>query len=203
MTQKIGIIGAGNIGRGLATHLSKTDHEVMITNTRGVDSLKDLVLSIGGSLIAAEFKETLEQSDVLFIAVPWVNVPDVAKELAMYKDKLIIDATNNIVSVAPFQLADLSGRSTGEYISLLFPTHRVVKAFNTLGAAILALPQKSTRGNTVIFLSGDNTEAKKQTAEIAIAMGFAPIDIGTFKEGGKLQDVGGALSGLELLKVLR
>ena len=201
MSYTIGIIGSGNIGRGLATHLSKTNHQVMLVNSRGAESLEDLVASIGGSLKAGELKETIQQSDIIFIAVPWTSLTNLAKEFTGYEGKIVVDATNNIVSVSPFRLADLGGKSTGEFVSDLLPAQKVVKAFNTLSAATLAQPTKSSDGTTVIVISGDDIAAKKQVATIAEAMGFAPIDIGTFKEAGKLQDVGGPLSGIELIKV--
>jgi len=201
MSYTIGIIGSGNIGRGLAMHLSRTGYPVLLANSRGPESLEELVASIGGSLKAGELRETIKQSNVIFIAVPWTGLTNLAKEFTDYEGKIIVDATNNIVSVSPFSLADLGGKSTGEFVSELFPAQKVVKAFNTLSAATLANPTKSTDGKTVIVITGDDIEAKKQVATIAEAMGFAPVDLGTFKEAGKIQDVGGALSGIELIKV--
>ncbi|CAN5483226.1 NADPH-dependent F420 reductase [soil metagenome] len=203
MSYTIGIIGSGHIGRGLATHLAKTNYRVLITNSRGAASLTDLVSSIGGSLTAADFSQTIAQADVLFIAVPWTQLPDLANELKGYSGKIIVDATNNIVSVSPFRLADTAGKSTGEYVAGLFPAQRVVKAFNTLAAATLAQPSQTSLGTTVIVISGDDADAKREIADIATAMGFEPIDLGTFEQGGHLQDVGGALSGVELIKVKR
>ncbi|SFE59919.1 NADPH-dependent F420 reductase [Spirosoma endophyticum] len=203
MSYTIGIIGSGHIGRGLATHLAKTTYPVLITNSRGPASLTDLVASIGGSLQAADFSQTIAQADVLFIAVPWAQVPDLANQLQGYNGKILVDATNNIVSVSPFQLADTGGKPTGEYVAALFPGQRVVKAFNTLAAATLVQPSQTSLGNSVIIISGDDAEAKKEVADITRAMGFEPIDIGTFRQGGHLQDVGGALSGIELIKVNR
>ena len=201
MSYTIGIIGSGHIGRGLATHLAKTTHRVLLTNSRGPASLTDLVASIGGSLTAADFKETIAQADVLFIAIPWTQLPDLATELQGYSGKIIIDATNNIITFSPLKLADTAGKSTGEYVSGLFPAHRVVKAFNTLPADTLTQPSQSNLGSTVIFINGDDADAKKDVADITKTMGFEPIDIGTFKQGGPLQDVGGAFAGIELIKV--
>ncbi|SOD96947.1 NADPH-dependent F420 reductase [Spirosoma fluviale] len=203
MSYTIGIIGSGHIGRGLATHLAKTNYPVLITNSRGPASLTNLLSSISGSLTAADLSQTIARADVLFIAVPWAQIPDVARELQNSSGKIIVDASNNIVSVSPFRLADTAGKSTGEYVADLFPTHRVVKAFNTLAAATLAEPSQTNVGSTVIFMSGDHVDAKKEVADITKAMGFEPIDLGTFKQGGHLQDVGGALSGFELIKVNR
>ncbi|GAB3798136.1 NADPH-dependent F420 reductase [Spirosoma humi] len=203
MSYTIGIIGSGHIGHGLAAHLARTNYPVLITNSRGAASLADLVASIGGSLTAADFSQTIAQADVLFIAVPWTQLPDLANELQGYNGKILVDATNNIVSVSPFRLADTAGKSTGEYVAELFPRQRVVKAFNTLAAATLAQPSPTSLGQTVIVISGDDADAKKEVADITKAMGFEPVDLGTFRQGGHLQDVGGALSGIEFIQVKR
>lgn len=81
MSHTIGIIGSGHIGRGLAMHLARTTYRVLITNSRGPASLTNLVASIGGSLTAADGSQTIAQADILFIAVLWTQLPDVATEL--------------------------------------------------------------------------------------------------------------------------
>lgn len=202
MSYTIGIIGSGNIGRGLAVHLAKTVNKVFITNSRGAASLQEMVSTIGGSLAAAELTETIQQSDVLFIAVPWNAVPELATKLADYKGKILVDTTNQVISLNPFGFADLGGKTSGEHIAELFPAQHVVKAFNTLAAATLEHPSSKSNKPIVVFISGDDKNAKKTVATITKEMGFAPIDLGTLKEGGKLQDMnGGALSGIELAKL--
>lgn len=203
MTKTIGIIGAGHIGRALATHLSQTNHPVWITNSRGAASLEAWVAATGGSLRAAELQETIENADVLFVAVPWNRLEELAKDFAAFQGKVLVDATNNIVSVNPFQLADTGGATTGSYVASLFPTHHVVKAFNTLAAATLALPPKNSTGTRVIFMSGNDDEAIQTVSRITKDMGFEPIVLGNLTEGSKLQDVGGPLSGIELMQVTK
>jgi 8-hydroxy-5-deazaflavin:NADPH oxidoreductase len=202
MNYTIGIIGSGNIGRGLATHLAKTAYKVLITNSRGADSLQQLVASIGGSLQAAELTETIEQSDVLFIAVPWAAVPDLTEKIANYSGKILVDTTNPVASLNPFSFVNIGNQTSGEHNAALFPNQHLVKAFNTLAAATLEHPSSKSNKPLVVFISGDNSEAKKTVATIIKEMGFAPIDIGSLKEGGKLQDMnGGVLSGIELARV--
>jgi len=199
MTKTIGIIGSGNIGRGLAMHLSTTSFNVLIANSRGPESLESLISNIGGSLSAVSVSEAVAQSDVLFIAVPWTSLKDVSKEIGLVSNKIIIDATNNIVSVTPFRVEDLKGKSTGEVTASYLPGHRIVKGFNTLGAGILSQSPKTTEGTKVIMISGDDIQAKKEVQTIIAAMGFSAIDLGSLHDGGKMQDVGGAFSGLTLI----
>ena len=87
MSYTIGIIGSGNIGRGLALHLSGTGHQVLISNSRGTESLEAVVHAIGGSLKASELKETIRQCDVIFIAVPWTSLTNLAEEFIGYEGK--------------------------------------------------------------------------------------------------------------------
>jgi len=199
MTKTIGIIGSGNIGRGLAKHLSTTSFNVLIANSRGPESLESIINDIGGSLSAVSVSEAVAQSDVLFIAVPWTSLKDVSKEIALASNKIIIDATNNIVSVSPFRVDDLKGKSTGEVTASYLPGHRIVKGFNTLGAGILSQSPKTTEGTKVIMISGDDIQAKDEVQTIIAAMGFSAIDLGSLRDGGKMQDVGGAFSGLTLI----
>ncbi|WP_343637466.1 NAD(P)-binding domain-containing protein [Fluviicola sp.] len=202
MNYTIGIIGAGHIGQALATHLSKTNYRVLISNRKGAESLQEVVASIGGSLKAADLKQTVEEADMLFLAIPWGGHEAFAKYLEGHTGKIIVDATNNIVSMFPLRVTDLKGKTTGEYVSQLYPGQHVVKAFNTLPYFILAKnPVNSgSEGNRVIVMSGDYAAAKATVVELAGMMGFATIDIGTLKEG-KLQDPGGALSNVELIKM--
>lgn len=203
MTKTIGIIGAGHIGRALATHLSQTTYPVLLTNSRGAASLEAWVASTGGSLRAADLQETIENADVLFLAVPWNRLEELAKDLTAFQGKILVDATNNIVSVNPFRLADTGGATTGSYVASLFPNHHVVKAFNTLAATTLALPPQNSTGTRVIFTSGNEDEAIQTVSRITKDMGFEPIVLGNLTEGGKLQDVSGPLSGIELMQVNR
>lgn len=201
MSYRIGIIGAGHIGQALAKHLSKTGYSVMIANTRGAESLTNLVETIGGTLRAADLEETIKNSEVLFVAIPWGALKELAEQLTNYKGKIIVDATVNILSIVPLRLIDLKGKTSGEYTADLLKGHEVIKAFNTLPSAILAREPRTANGNTVIVLSGDNAEAKAKVVDIVKTMGFAPIDVGSLKEGGKLQDGGRAFSNVHLLKV--
>ncbi len=200
MDRKIGIIGAGHIGQALALHLSKTNYSVLISNRSGGESLKEIVESIGGALKAADLKQTVEESDILFVAIPWRGHEEFSKYLEGHKGKIIIDTTNNIVSIAPLRVTDLKGSTTGEVVAKFYPGQHVVKAFNTLPSFVLAKEPNTPTGNTVIVISGDDTNAKTTVVDVATTMGFATIDLGTLKEGA-LQDPGRALSNVELVKV--
>jgi len=201
MTLRIAIIGAGQIGKALAIHLSKTAHRVSLSNSRGADTLADTVASIGGNLFAADLEEALAEADVVFNAIPWTNLQELAQKLRNYPGKIFVDASNNIVSLRPFTLADTGVVSTGEFNARLFEEQRLVKAFNTLPAAVLAKPSSTEKIKSIIFLNGNDVEAKETVKQLISEMSFVAVDLGSFSDSGKLQDVGGALSGSEFFKV--
>jgi hypothetical protein len=200
MRYNIGIIGAGHIGQALASHLAKTNHSVLISNRKGPTSLQGIVDSFGGVLKAADLKQTVDESDILFLAIPWGGHAEFSTYLEGHQGKILVDTTNNIVSMFPLRVTDLNGKTTGEHVADLYPGQHVVKAFNTLPSFTLAKEPATTAGNTVIVLSGDDQEAKAKVVDLANTMGFATIDLGTLKES-KLQDPGNALSNVELVKI--
>jgi len=199
MKQQIGIIGAGQIGQALARHLVKAGYPVLISNSRGAQSLEQLAVELGPGATAVSAREAANTA-IVILAVQWGKLPDAVKGLTDWSGKIVIDATNNIMSVNPFILADLGGKTTGQVVSDLLPGASIVKAFNTLGAQLLAVDPVTPTGNRVIFFSGDDPGAKKTAGEIIKAIGFHPIDLGTLSFGGKLQEVGAQLSNIDLYK---
>jgi steroid delta-isomerase-like uncharacterized protein len=200
MKRIIGFIGAGQIGQALARHFVNAGHSVLLSNSRGKHSLEDLAEQLGTNAKAVDVAEAIT-ADIIVLTVPWSKLETAVKGISDWNNKIVIDTTNNILSVSPsLQLANLNGKTTGEVVAGLLPDARVVKAFNTLYYKVLSTPPQETTGNRVIVLSGDNQEAKSTVAEIISSIGFAPLDLGSLKDGGKLQDVGGALSSIDLVK---
>lgn len=100
---------------------------------------------------------------------------------------------------APLRVADLGGRVSSEIVAGLVPGARVVKAFNTVPAAVFEGDPRVGGGRTVVFLSGDDASAKKAVADIVEAVGFATIDLGDLGTGGRIQQLGGSLAGKHLI----
>jgi predicted dinucleotide-binding enzyme len=117
-----------------------------------------------------------------------------------WKGKVVIDPTNAI-AFPQFKPIDLGDRTSSEIIQELIPEARVVKAFNTLPAAILASNPKENNGSRVVFISGNDEGAKTVVKEIIDRTGFAPIDLGGLSTGGRLQQFGGPLPALNLIKL--
>jgi predicted dinucleotide-binding enzyme len=148
----VGIIGAGRIGQAMARTALRAGRSVVISNSRGPQTLVSVVDSLSDGVSAGTVEEASSASMVV-LAVPWGNVRDAVRNLA-WKDQVVIDATND------FDPGDVNGRTSSEVVAALVSPARVVKAANTLGAAVLASDPHEAGGRRVIFLSGDDVEAK-------------------------------------------
>jgi predicted dinucleotide-binding enzyme len=195
-----GIIGAGHIGKAVASHLTKAGYRVTIGNSRGADSLASLIAELGGNAKAGSPKEAAEQ-DIAILALPWAQLPTALPGLTDWKDRIVVDASNHFISFDPFKLADLGGSTSSELVSTFVPGAKLIKAFNTINFQLLGSDPKTNGGNRVIFLSGDHNDAKKKLKEAISRMGFAPIDLGGLVAGGKLQQPDGPLSNQNLVKL--
>ncbi|AKD54110.1 NADPH-dependent F420 reductase [Spirosoma radiotolerans] len=198
-TTSIGIIGAGNIAQGFARHVAKAGYPVMISNSRGPESLADLVTSLGNDIKAGTVTDAA-QADIVLLALPWQHLSEGLAGLPAWNGRIVIDATNFIV-FPEFKPADLGDRTSSEVVAELVPGARLVKAFNTLDAAVLAADPHQAGGQRVLFFSGDDKEAKETVSQLIKAIGFAGIDLGGLVTGGKLQQFGGPLPTHNLIKL--
>jgi predicted dinucleotide-binding enzyme len=192
------IIGSGAIGSALAERFHAASVDAVIANTRGAASLQSITDKFGSTVKAVDLDQAI-QSDVLILAVPYDAVPEVARRKAVWDGRTIVDATNAIDFPA-FKPRDLGGRLSSEIVAQLFPGSELVKAFNTLPAAVLAADPVKPSGKRVLFLSGNFPEARKKVADLISRLGFAPVDLGRFKATGSLQHFGQPLVALNLLK---
>jgi predicted dinucleotide-binding enzyme len=201
-TVEIGILGAGNIGRAFAQHLVKAGHSVQLANRRGPDSLKSLVGELGPNARAVTALE-LKRLKIVFIAIPWTELPKAMNELSPWDGCIVIDATNHIVGFdgKQFQFADLHGKTSSELFSEMVPGARVVKALNTLPAAVLAQESRVGGGKRVVVISGDEAVSKKTVGDLLENLGFSVIDLGSLAIGGSFQQAGGPLSGVNLVRI--
>jgi predicted dinucleotide-binding enzyme len=201
-TVEIGILGAGSIGQAFARHLVKAGHRVLLANRRGPASLKSLVGELGPNARASTAHEVARLKIVL-VAIPWTELPAVMSELSPWDGRIVIDANNHILGFdgKQFQLADLRGRTSSELFSEMVPGARVVKALNTLASAVLAQEPRVGSGRRVIFISGDDAVAKKTVGDLLESVGFSPIDLGPLAAGGRLQQAGAPLAGMNLVRM--
>ncbi|WP_250626824.1 NADPH-dependent F420 reductase [Pinirhizobacter soli] len=190
------IIGSGAIGGALAKQFARSKINAVITNRRGPASLKQQAFA--PTVSPAETVDALD-AEVIILAVPFEATEEIAKARTDWSGKIVVDATNAIEFPA-FKPLDLGGRPSSEVVATRFKGAKVVKAFNTLPAAVLADQPRRSEGHRTIFVSGDHAEANEQVASLVTSLGFSPITLGRLGEGGLLQQFGGALAVHSLIK---
>ncbi|MEU4144737.1 NADPH-dependent F420 reductase [Streptomyces parvulus] len=197
---KIGTVGAGTVAQAVARHAVTHGHEVVLSNSRGPASLSGLVGELG-PLSHAGTPQEAAAAAIVVLAVGWPQVPDVATALPDLGGRIVIDATNQFASPPPqAEIADLGELTGSEYVASLLPGARVVKAFNTLYGQYIAADPRHPAGRQVLFLAGDDADAKATVRDLTGAFGFAPVDLGSLREGGRLMQLDGPLSALHVLK---
>ena len=195
---RIGTLGAGEVAQAFTIHLVKAGHEVLLSNSRGPSSLTQLVSKLGKGARAVTMDEAAK-APMVVLAVPWPKVEAVLGKLPDWEGRILIDATNHFL-LPSMELADLKGRVSSEIVSELAPSAKVVKALNTLYASNLAQNPKVGEGRRVIFVSGDDGGAKGEVSGLLKGLGFAVIDLGSLREGGRAQQVGNGLAGVDLVQ---
>lgn len=197
--QSIGIIGAGNIGSAIATAFANKGIAATLSNSRGPDSLADVVAAIGPS-ISAGTREDAAAKDIVFVAVNWSKLPAALAGLPDFDGRIVID-TNNPIEAPLFKPFDLGSRASSEVFADKVPGARVVKAFNHLQPHLVSGDPASEGGKRVLFYSGDDVDAKAQIGALIDRLGFAGIDLGSLAIGACLvQFPGGPLPALNLVK---
>ncbi|RKR82964.1 hypothetical protein BDD43_3163 [Mucilaginibacter gracilis] len=195
---KIGIIGAGKIGVTVAQLFIKAGHQVAISNSRGPESLKNIVKKLGDNAVALDVNDAAAFGDMVLLAVPWIK-PEALPDPKNLKDKIVIDAMN------PYQtngeVVDLGESTSSEETAKRLPGAQIVKAFNTIHFTHLAngphkeLPLQERRA---IFYAGDDEAAKAKVSRLIEEIGFGGINTGTLHNGGKLQQPNAELYNKEI-----
>lgn len=166
------IIGFGAVGQALARAFARENIEVAVTSRRPPEALAPQAQAIGPTLVPKTLREAVE-ADTIFLAVPFQAHREVAKNLASWQGKTIVDAMNGF------------GLSSA-VVAKAFPGARLVKGFNHLLARTLAADPNVKGGHRVVFLSSDDTDAAAAVAALAELLGFAPVNLGNLEEGGAL-----------------
>jgi predicted dinucleotide-binding enzyme len=205
---KVGFIGAGTVTRTFGRHLIAAGHGVVVSNSRGPETLTDFVAELGPKAIAGTKQQSAE-CDVAILATNWVNVPEALRGVD-WGGRILIDATNAHMDPKPDislegvtrSRAALKGRTSSEIVAEKAVGARLVKSISNIPMEWIQ-DFSPNKPRTVIFTSGDDIEAKQQVIELINSIGFVAIDLGSLATGGAMHEVGAPLSGLDLHFVRR
>ena len=184
----IGLIGAGSIGSQLARLAVAHGYDVVISNSRGPETLTALVAELGPHARAATVVEAARAGDIVVVTIPLKHYRSVpAEPLA---GKVVID-TNNYYPQRDGQIPELDNESTttSELLQAHLPTAKVVKAFNHIYAAQLTTDGRpaGAKDRRALVIAGDDPGAKAAVTRLLDEFGFDVVDAGPLKEGWRIQ----------------
>jgi predicted dinucleotide-binding enzyme len=184
----LGLIGAGHIGSQVARLAVAHGYSVVISNSRGPETLADLVKELGPRARAATAVDAAKAGDIVVVTVPLKNYRSVPVE--PLAGKIVID-TNNYYPKRDGHIPELDNESTttAELLQAHLPKSKVVKAFNHIYAAELTTHGQpaGTANRRALVIAGDDASAKATVAKILDAFGFDTVDAGLLKEGWRIQ----------------
>jgi len=183
-----GFIGSGNIGSTVARLAVAAGHDVVMSNSRGPDTLTELVSDLGDHARAATAAEAAQAADVVVVPIPLKNYREVpVEELA---GKIVID-TMNYYPERDGHLAALDSQATtsSELLQAHLPASRVVKGFNSIFFQHLRdLPRPAgSADRSALAIAGDDAEAKRRVTELFDELGYDTVDLGPLAEGWRVQ----------------
>lgn len=185
----ISIIGAGNMGAGLAKQLTAAGHRVQVTSRDPAKAQALASAHPGARVVSAA--DVAQDASVIIIATGYADAETALKTLGSLDGRLVIDITNPLT-------ADYMGLTIGhdtsaaEQIANAIPSAHVVKAFNTVLAQVLTQGASFANDQIVpVFYAGDDQQAKSTVREIVESIGFKPIDAGSLKNARYLEPMAG------------
>jgi predicted dinucleotide-binding enzyme len=183
----IAVIGTGRVGTGFAQAALAAGHGVVLVNARGPESLADVVSTLGDRASADTAVGAAERADLVLLAVPLHAYGDLPP--AALNDRIVIDAGNYYTDWSG-HIAELDDESTttSERLQALFPSARVVKAFNSIYAEEMA--RDARPGGTplrALPVASDDVEAKQVVVRLITSIGYDVVDAGPLTEGWRFQ----------------
>lgn len=172
---KIGIIGAGRIGGGVARQLARAGHKVMLSFSRNRAALDGLAAQIGPSASRGSPADAVAFGEVVVISVPWNVLPQALEQAGSLDGKIVIDTTNQFGGPP----LPAEGQTAAQFNAGRMPGARYTKSFNTLTSAFQAeAAGRQGEERVVQWLCGDDPGAKEVVAGLIEDTGFTPVDLG-------------------------
>jgi 8-hydroxy-5-deazaflavin:NADPH oxidoreductase len=184
----MGFIGAGHIGSQVARLAVANGYNVVISNSRGPETLSPLVAELGPNARAATPVDAAKAGDIVVVTIPLKNYRSVPVE--PLAGKIVVD-TNNYYPQRDGHIPELDNESTttSELLQAHLPSSKVVKAFNHIYAAQLTTDGRpaGTKDRRALVIAGDDREAKAVVTRLLDQFGFDTVDAGPLKEGWRIQ----------------
>jgi 8-hydroxy-5-deazaflavin:NADPH oxidoreductase len=184
----IGLIGAGHIGSQLARLAVAHGYNVVVSNSRGPDTLRSLVDELGNRARAGTSEQAAEAGDLVVVTIPLKNIGDVP--VAPLAGKIVID-TNNYYPQRDGHIQELDEEhtTTSQLLQRHLPTSKVVKAFNHIYAAALTTDGQpaGTPNRRALAIAGNDAAAKATVAALIDEFGFDVVDVGPLGESWRIQ----------------
>ncbi|MCH8631026.1 NADPH-dependent F420 reductase [Lactiplantibacillus plantarum] len=194
---KIGIIGAGTVGTVLAKTFARGDHQIKLSRHSGAASLATRRAEFAANVAFVEVAEALQQPLVI-LAVPFEQAPAVLAQVADYKQRIVVDVTNQFT--ADFKKIKTAPLTGSEVIARAANNARVIKAFNTIPPEFMDWHVDGP-GKRVLFYAGDDVAAKKEFAALVRPLNFRPVNLGKLRHGGSVMQVGGGLGNTHFVQI--
>ena len=186
---KIGIIGAGHIGGNLTRRLTALGHEVSVANSRGPETLTELVAETGATAVTV--KEAPRGAAVVVVTIPLKNIPDLPSDLFAESAEgvAVIDTGNYYPQQRDGRIAAIEDGTTESRWTAQHLGHTVVKAFNgTYAQHILDKPRpKGAADRVALPVAGDDEAAKQTVRALIDELGFDTVDAGGLDESWRQQ----------------
>ena len=183
----LGLLGAGHIGSQLARAAVAHGYDVIVSNSRGPESLTELILELGERAMAGTAADAAT-ADIVAVAVPLKDVERIPADLLA--GKIVIDTSNYYPrrdgTIAPLDSGEMA---VSEFVQAHFADARVVKAFNHIQAPAITDDAQSagTAERRALIVAGDDEKAKKVVSEFIDAIGFDVLDIGPLSESWRIE----------------
>ncbi|WP_324671259.1 NADPH-dependent F420 reductase [Hymenobacter sp. GOD-10R] len=187
----IGIIGAGYIGSTLAGRLTSLGHKVSIANSRGPETLQDVVAKTGATAVTPQ--EAARSGEIVIVTIPLKNIPDLPQDLfeGVSDDVVVVDTSNYYPKLRDGQMPEFDGESNlteSEWVQQHLG-RPVIKVFNNIAFSSLGNAGKpaGTPGRIGLPVSGDDAANKQKVMQLVDELGFDPVDGGSLHESWRQQ----------------
>jgi 8-hydroxy-5-deazaflavin:NADPH oxidoreductase len=180
----IAIIGAGNVGRALATSFVRAGHSVTVASRDPEDA--GSVAAATGARVAGSNAEAVAAADIVVLATPFTSVPEIAAEIRQAaQGAVVVDATNRM-SFGPNGPDIDTTSSNAEELAALLPGASIVKAFNTVFASHQSDPFAADV-QLDGYVATDDADARAKVLELVASIGLDPVDVGPLARARQLE----------------